>query len=64
MHLVERLRGGGGGIMVKGVDGKITCVRTQPDGNVEDLRREVFDKLGISPEEQILTFEGREMFDG
>jgi hypothetical protein len=50
--------------MVKGVDGKITCVRTQPDGNVEDLRREVFDKLGISPEEQILTFEGREMFDG
>ena len=50
--------------MVKVADGKITYVETQPDGNIEDLRREVFDKLGIPPEEQILTFEGREMLDG
>jgi hypothetical protein len=50
--------------MVKGVDGKITFVATELDSNVEDLRREVFDTLDIPPEEQILTFKGREMLDG
>jgi hypothetical protein len=64
LHLVKRLRGGGGAIMVEGVDQKITYVDTQLDGNVEDLRREVFDKFGIPMEEQVLTFEGREMLDG
>ena len=55
---------GGMQIFVKTLTGKHITLNVEPTYRIEDVKQLIYDKEGIAPERQILTFAGKELQDG
>ena len=64
LHLVLRLRGGVIQIFIKTLTGKSITLDVEAQDAVEYLKRKIQDKEGILPDEQRLTFGGKQLEDG
>ena len=51
-------------INVKTLDGKTIPFKVKPTDKIRDVKKQVEDKTGIPPEDQLLTYDGMELDDG
>ena len=65
-HMVQRLRGGGSFINVELLTGKIIrlVVHNFNTTSISHIKTQISNKVSMSIDEMILTFEGRELEDG